>query len=277
MTTAAPRPVAAGAGHSAASMRVMTRFAARTASPDVVRSRSQASHDVAVSIASRYSARAVGGSAVQLGAEGGLEVLEQQAVGRRHGFAHAGRGRRPAHQGTPDRRDLLEEGGPVADDRSICRSRREPGRPLGHVGPLAAQLQGGDEVVEVVHVGEVVEDEAERHPGPLGHGPRRRVRVAGAQQLHQGLGDVAAGPLSPGQPAVGGRLLGGPRRSRSVVVDRGRETGRGEAEADARLARSAGRLRGAGGHWETFLSVWESNGRLILAPGVHDAPGRAGE
>ena len=43
-------------------MRLTTRFAERTPSPDVVRSRSQASHDVAVSIASRHALRAGGGS-----------------------------------------------------------------------------------------------------------------------------------------------------------------------------------------------------------------------
>ena len=196
-----PRP------HSVVSMRDITRRAPRTGMPDVVRRRSQASHEVQVSIAPRCSARVLAGSASSSGGEGGLQVLPEQGVGGGHRPPHGGRRRCPADEGTPDLGGLLEERGPVRDRPFDPGRQREPRGQLGHVGPLAAELQGGDELVQVVHVGEVVEHEAERHAGPPGHRLRRGVRVAGAEQLHQGLGDVRAGSAVPGPPSVPGRFL----------------------------------------------------------------------
>ena len=243
--------MAAGAGHSAATMRLMTRFAARTPRPDVVRSRSQASHDVAVSIASRHAARAGGGNVSSSGPKASRMFSSSRPSAVAMDSLTPDEDGHPPHQGTPHGRDLLVERGAVPDDALDLPVEAQPRGPLGQAGPQTAQLQRGDEVVEVVDVGEVVEDEAEGYPGPLGHGAGGGVRVAGVQQLHQRFGDVVARPLPPGEAAVGGRLLGG-----RDMTDVGRcrswweEAGWGEAEADARLSRSAGRLRGAGRHWE---------------------------
>ncbi len=80
------------------------------------------------------------------------------------------------------------------------------------VGPLPAQLEGRDEEIEVVHVGEVVEHEAERDAGLLGDRLGRRIGVAVAEQLAQGVGHVAPGTLASGHASVAGGLVGPQRR-----------------------------------------------------------------
>ena len=172
----APRRAATVGAHRASSMRVITRFAPRACNSETVRRRSHASQEVAsVHGVEDIRARELVGEGSQLGRERRLQVLQQQAVGGGDRGRHPVRRGHPAHEGAADRRDLFEERGAVGDGALDPRGQRELGRDAGHVGPLAPQLQRGHVVVEVVHVGEVVEHEAQRHAGPLGHGPRRRV------------------------------------------------------------------------------------------------------
>ena len=130
--------------------------------------------------ATRCSARGPAGQGDQLWCEGGLEVLAQQPVGRADVPRDVGRRRRTAHQRAAHRRDLLEQDGPVRHGPLDSRGQRERRGELRHGGPLAAELEAGDEVVQVVHVGEVVEHEAERHPGPRRDALCGRIGIAGA-------------------------------------------------------------------------------------------------
>ena len=202
-----------------------------------------------VSIAPRNSARADSGRPSSSGAKVACRSSRKRASAAATARRTAGDVGARHDQGATDVGVLLEECGPVRHGALDAGRQREPGGELGHVGPLAAQLQRRHELVEVVHVGEVVEDEAERDAGAPGHGFGRRVRVAGAQQLHQGLGDVAPGPLSPGDPPVPGRLL---KRNEGGKVEGclvGVVVGFGDILTPQRLSRSAGRPSGACGHW----------------------------
>ena len=207
----------------------MTLRASRTRTPDVERRRSQASHDDAVSIASRISIRTATGSGSSSGAKVALRFSRRRASAAATASRTPGEVGRPAHQGAPDGCDLLVEPGTVVHDPLDPPLERQRGGALRQVRPDAAELEGGDELVQLVHVGEVVEHEAERDAGLLGHRLGRRVRVAGAEQLHQRLGDTAPCPLASGHPAVGG---GHVRRRDAVGVGGGwlRERGIGHAE-----------------------------------------------
>ena len=183
-------------------------------------------------MAPRYSVRALLGQSPSSGAKVALRSSSRRLSAARRASAHAGGRWRPADQGAPHRCDLLEERGPVRHRPLDPGRQGEPGGQPRHVGPLTAELERGHELVEVVHVGEVVEHEAQGDAGPLRHGLGRRVGVAGAQQLHEGLADAAPGPLSPGHPSVAGRLLEG---------GNGREVERGVFPLRHRVGRAASR------------------------------------
>ncbi len=138
----------------------------------------------------------------------------------------------------------------MRDDALNALDEGEPGGELGHARPQLAQLERGDVVVEVVEIREVVEDEPERNAGPFRHGPCRRLGVALAQQRDERLSDDAARALAAGDAAVTGRLVGEGEHALEVLNGDFRLFGRGgDAELDARIARSPGGSRGAGVHW----------------------------
>ena len=151
-----------------------------------------------------------------------------------------------ALEGPPDLRGLLEQGGPMPDRPFDADRQRQLGGQLGHLRPLAAEQQRGHELVEVVHVGKVVEDEAQRDTGAQCDRLRRRVRLAGAQQLHEGLRHIATGSLAAGHPSVPGWLFEC-RQGRQVERCLFTEGGAGRAMAPCRT-RPAGHCREASNH-----------------------------
>ena len=173
-------------------------------------------------MAPRYSARTLVASASSSAAKVACRSCRKRLSAAASASRTAGECRGAADKGAPDLRGLLEEGGTVRDRPFDAGRQRQPGGELGHVRPLAPEQQGGHGLVEVVHVGEVVEDETERDTGPPGHGLRRRVGLAGAQQLHEGLRHVAAGSLPAGHPPVPGRLLQRDERSQVECVSAAR-------------------------------------------------------
>ena len=150
--------------------------------------------------APRYSARLRRRQSRQLGGERGLQILEEQVVGGGQAPA-ATPGRRgcPADEGAPDLRDLLEERGPVRDGPFDPGRQRELGGQLRHVRPLAPELQGADELVEVVHVGEVVEHEAQATRRPAGPLPSPSGRVRRRAATPSGPRPRCAGFAAPGR------------------------------------------------------------------------------
>ena len=148
------------------------------------------------------------GSWASSGASDVLQVLEQHGVAGRDGRGDGGRRRGTPGHGAADGRDLLVERGAVRHHALDPGGQRQSLRHARQVGPLPAQLERRDIEVEVVHVGEVVEHEAERDAGLLGDRLRRRVGIAVAEQLTQRVGDVAACPLASGDAPVAGGLVG---------------------------------------------------------------------
>ncbi len=144
----------------------------------------------------------------------------------------------------------------------------------------AAELQRRDEVVQVVHVGEVVEHEPQRHARSCRHRLGRGIGIARPQECDERVGHVAPGSSAAGQAPVGRQLAG---ERGDVTVGPFEFMPEGIRQREVEAAKALSRLlrrpppRSLESLDPTFLSVWESNARWNLALQVHNVPLAASE